>query len=250
VYALWLLLCRNAGSVAFYRGNDLLANPVPPPKPEETVTASLALHAQGANEDEWIQLKATRDPWRLTDILGGNLLENFLVNASTSERTGRAWRTRLVTQGDIRRADIEEYAENPAGFPQLEKKLKRIVRDTQKRLQRDAGQLSDEGQLEGLARTVLRQLAQEEPVPLSQLKAEIDLQLAYRYLEPEAVRQAGNKLLGALLRDAAAGPEMARAYNETWLDQTAGTPLKPRLAFDTNPALACDQAVEAVHDLV
>src|SRR5260370_12634343 len=94
VYALWLLLCRNADSVAFYLGNDLLARPAPPPAPEEVDTISPAIYIQDANEDEWIQLKATRDPWTRTAVLQGNLLPNFIYNALASEAAGRVWRAR------------------------------------------------------------------------------------------------------------------------------------------------------------
>ena len=73
VYVLWLLLCRNARSVAFYRGNDLLANPSPPPAAQETSTLVPAIHVQDPEEDEWIKLKATRDPWTVTALLDENL---------------------------------------------------------------------------------------------------------------------------------------------------------------------------------
>src|SRR5258708_18364817 len=61
VYVLWLLLCRNARYVAFYRGNDLLADSAPPPAPEETSTFIPTIHVQDPEEDESIQLKATPD---------------------------------------------------------------------------------------------------------------------------------------------------------------------------------------------
>ena len=124
VYTLWLLHCRNVGSVAFYRGNDLLAHPAPPPAPEEVDTISPAIHIQDANEDEWIQLKATRDPWTCTAVLQGNLLANFICNAIASEAAGRVWRARLVTQGEIRRTEIKEFVENPTRF----RKLARLLR--------------------------------------------------------------------------------------------------------------------------
>ncbi len=249
VYALWLLLCCNVGSVAFYRGNDLLARPTPPPTPEEVDTIPSAIHIQGANEDEWIQLKATRDPWTRTAVLQGNLLANFIYNALASEATGRPWQARLVTQGEIRRTEIKEFVENPTRFRQLARLLKGITHEVRERLNQNSGQPVDEARLRTLALTILQQLAQEEPVSLAQLKAEVDLQLTYRYITPELVQQVGNKLLGALLQDAAAGPAAARVYNDAWLDQMAGAPLKSRLPFDTNPIVACDEAVQTVHTL-
>ncbi len=50
VYVLWLLLCQNARSVAFYRGNDLLANPAPPPTLEEPSTFVPAVRVQDSEE--------------------------------------------------------------------------------------------------------------------------------------------------------------------------------------------------------
>lgn len=249
VYALWLLLCRNADSVAFYLGNDLLARPAPPPAPEEVDTISPAIYIQDANEDEWIQLKATRDPWTRTAVLQGNLLANFIYNALASEAAGRVWRARLVTQGEIRRTEIKKFVANPTRFRQLVRLLRGIIDEVRERLQQDGRQPVDEARLRTLALTILQQLAQEEPVSLAQLKAEVDLQLAYRYITPELVQQVGNTLLGALLQDAAAGPAAARVYNDAWLDQTAGAPLKPRLPFDTNPISTCDVAVQTVHAL-
>src|SRR6266702_1422168 len=185
VYALWLLLCRNAGSIAFYRGNDLFARLVPPPVPEEIDAGSSAIHVQDATKDEWIQLKATRDPWTCRALLRDNLLANFMYNALASEASGRAWRVRLVTQGEIRRADIKKFAENPDRSPQLGELLKAIVDNVRNRLQQDGEQPVDEACLKTLARTILQQLAQEEPISLAQLKAEVDLQLTYRYITPE-----------------------------------------------------------------
>jgi hypothetical protein len=41
IYALWLLFQNRAARIAFYRGNDLLAHPIPPPVAREgTSTAT------------------------------------------------------------------------------------------------------------------------------------------------------------------------------------------------------------------
>ncbi|MFL5586187.1 MAG: hypothetical protein ACJ8DI_00860 [Ktedonobacteraceae bacterium] len=151
VYVLWLLLCRNARSVAFYRGNDLLANPAPPPAPEETSTLVPAIHVQDPEEDEWIQLKATRDPWTVTALLDENLLLNFILNALSSETGGRAWRIRLITQGEIRKEAIERFADDPESNPDLNHKLNVILANAQKRLQQEGWQQVDQPRLRLIA---------------------------------------------------------------------------------------------------
>jgi len=140
VYVLWLLLCRNARSVAFYRGNDLLANLAPPPAPEETSILVPAVRVQDPEEDEWIQLKATRDPWTVTALLDENLLLNFILNALSSEAGGRAWRTRLITQGEIRKEAIEKFTDDPERYPVHNSKLKVILDHTLRRLQHEGWQ--------------------------------------------------------------------------------------------------------------
>ncbi len=140
IYAIWLLLCRNAGSVAFYRGNDLLARPIPPPDPKKAL--SPAIHAQVANEDEWIQLKATRDSWTRSALLSGNLLANFIYNALASEAAGRAWHTRLVTQGEIQREEVEEFVADPGNHKELEEKFKKIIAGVQEHLKQNGGAIS------------------------------------------------------------------------------------------------------------
>jgi hypothetical protein len=248
VYVLWLLLYRNARSVAFYRGNDLLADPAPPPALKETNTLVPTIHVQDPEVDEWIQLKATRDPWTVTSLLEENLLLNFILNALSSEIGGRNWITRLVTQGEIRKEAIENFVNNPASYRDINSKLDVILDNAQRRLQQEGWQQVDQPQLRLIALNILRQLAQEEPLSLRQLKAEVDLQLAYRYLVPGVVQQAGNNLLGALLRDSAGGPTLARVYDNTWLNEIAGIPLRPLLSFESDAARICDQAVRMVYD--
>src|SRR5260370_16803124 len=190
------LVCRlllekknNADSVAFYLGNGLSARPAPRPAPEEGETISPASYIQDANEDEWIQLKATRDPWTRTAVLQGNLLANFIYNALASEAAGRVWRARLVTQGEIRRTEIKKFVANPTRFRQLVRLLRGIIDEVRERLQQDGRQPVDEARLRTLPLTILQQLPQEEPVSLAQLKPERYLHLPSHHLTPQLVHQ-------------------------------------------------------------
>lgn len=244
VYVLWLLLCKNAYSVAFYQGNDLLANPISPTIPNDANLSISAIHAEVVGEDDWIQLKATREPWTLTTLFADNLLFNFICNAAASETAGKAWQISLITQGRVDRTEIEKFVAHPEVSSKLYPKLRNIVTKAQHRLQENSDQLFDQAWLQTLALNILGQIALQEPLSLAQLKAEVDLQLSYLYVTPRLVQQTGNALLGALLQDAAGGPATARVYNHAWTDQIAGTPLKSRLPFDIDPIKACDQAVQ------
>jgi hypothetical protein len=85
VYALWLILRDRASGVHFFEGNDLLARPVVPPTPADgTQPPAIPLVASAGAEDLWIQLKCTREPWTVTNLLG----ENLLFNLSSSKSAG------------------------------------------------------------------------------------------------------------------------------------------------------------------
>jgi hypothetical protein len=75
LYALWLLLRNETESVHFFQGNDLLAQPTPPPLPQSEVSLSTSAVACVANQkDLWIQLKYTATPWTCSQLLDDNLL--------------------------------------------------------------------------------------------------------------------------------------------------------------------------------
>ena len=40
----------------------------------------------------WIQLKCTREPWSVSNVLAENLLYNFILNSFSSGSRGRTWR--------------------------------------------------------------------------------------------------------------------------------------------------------------
>ncbi|GHO98572.1 hypothetical protein KSF_086200 [Reticulibacter mediterranei] len=110
VYALWLLLYKRVSSVAFYQGNDLLAQAMPPPQP---IALETNLHVEESSKDVWIQLKSTETDWNLSDLLRDNLLPNFICNALYSQEHGRSWEIQLVTQGKIPSNDIREFLKKP-----------------------------------------------------------------------------------------------------------------------------------------
>ena len=56
--------------------------------------------------------------------------------------------------------------------------------------------------------------AQEKPATPEALKAEIEVELAYKLLNRQAVWKIANLLRGAMLSDASAGPGKARTYND------------------------------------
>jgi hypothetical protein len=49
LYALWLLLSNKVESVHFFQGNDLLAQPAPPPLPQSEASLSTSAVACLAN---------------------------------------------------------------------------------------------------------------------------------------------------------------------------------------------------------
>jgi hypothetical protein len=129
VYALWLLLCARASEVAFYEGNDLRAQPISPPAlvGHTEAAGAIPLRTQREQRDVWFQLKSTTEPWTTSDFLDGNLLPNFVCNALTSQRNGRPWEVRLVTQAIVKRKDVLAFADDPDVQPTLAKKLGRVI---------------------------------------------------------------------------------------------------------------------------
>lgn len=247
VYAIWLLLREEASEVAFYEGNDLRAEPIRPPAPrgEPESLAGIPLRMQRGETDVWIQLKATCEPWTPGDFLEGNLLENFVCNALTSQRRGRRWEVRLVTQAIVRRKEVLGFAEAPEKQSKLVKHLDRIVASVKGKLESEGGGPSpaDGGAIRSLALALLKDLALTEPVALAALKAEIETELAYARPSRHAVRRTANLLIGAMLTDAAAGPARGRPYDVNWLNEIAGPGVKSDKPFDRDEALGCDVAV-------
>src|SRR5215472_16701681 len=166
IYALWLLICSNAESVEFYKGNDLLARPASPPGPEDVAAALPAIHADIGGVDEWIQLKSTRSAWPPSKLLEDNLLTNFICNALHSEAHLRPWRAHLVTEGEVSKASTEEFANNPEHHPKLAEALNRVCHDVHQRLSQSTDDPPDAGRIQTLALNILHDLASSESVSL------------------------------------------------------------------------------------
>jgi tetratricopeptide (TPR) repeat protein len=247
VYALWLLICGGAASAAFYRGNDLLATPSAPPvmRGEDDVLPAVPLKTGHGDEDIWIQLKATGAEWTRSDILAGNLLLNFINNAFQSQREGRRWSVKLITQGLVQRAKLEEFIAAPETYRDLNIELGRILSAAQAQLRAAGFSEADtaDDKVRSTALSVLLQLAQTQPVRLETLKAEIEAELAYAYPDRRLVKHVANTLMGALLNDAAAGPSAARVYDAEWLNEAAGMPVVARGQLDADPVAACSDSV-------
>jgi hypothetical protein len=244
VYAVWLLLRDQASEVAFYEGNDLRVEPIRPPgvlNPEPPGT--IPLRVQGDQKDVWVQLKSTTEPWTPTDFLRGNLLENFVCNALTSQRNGREWEVRLVTQAIVKRKEVLAFVEDPGKHSTLLKHLDRIVASVDERVANEFGTRPADAVVRDLALRILKTLCDTEPVALAALKGEIEAELAYVWPNRNAVRGKANLLLGALLDDAADGPGRGKVYDVKWVNEVAGPGLKSEKPFDRDEGLACDTAV-------
>ncbi len=247
VYALWLLLREKVPSVAFYQGNDLLARPIMPPIIQDASIIT-ALHVQQPLEREqdlWIQLKATENPWTLTELGRDNLLANFLYNALFSEREGRTWKVQIITQAEMRAAEIKRFLDQPQSKPTFLKRLNKIIAQVKREWQKTFHGTIDTTSLRAHADAILQQLAETRPIRLETLKAQIETQIAYQRPDPEGVRAIAQRLLGGLLTDTARGPESAITYTAEWIEQNAGLPLVPGTLLTNDPVRACAESLNA-----
>lgn len=257
LYALWLLLRKHASSVAFYQGNDLVAEPrvvrpSAPPRPNTELddndedSSPVPLHAEHIATDVWVQLKATKSGWSTSRLMAKNLLVNFIHNALHSERLGRRWRASLVTQGLVQRSDVEDFVRSPRSHRDLNRRLTEVVNITRERLRAEGWRAADVKpvRLRRVALDVLSQLAQSEPVPLGMLKSDVEAELTHAYPDREVVRQIGDTLIGAMLRDAGLGPDGARVYDQDWLNLAAGRPVVRLGLLEDDPVTACAEEVK------
>lgn len=234
VFALWLILRRQASSVEFYQGNDLLAH-------------SFAEEL----DDLWVQLKATKSKWTRSKILEENLLLNFIYNAFESKKHGRKWKARLISQGEVDKDEILEFIATPDKFTQLSKSFNQIVDKAQIEINKNTSATAVACvEIVKIGLAVLKQIADEEPIPLEVLQSQIESELTLAFPTRETVREIGNLLLGAMIEDSAAGPKTARVYDAEWVNKTAQRLVIRRDLLDENIASACDTAVQRIAALV
>lgn len=243
-YALWLILRDQAREVGFFAGNDLLAAPAPPPPMQVNPQGGgiIPLSASSGDGDIWIQLKFTDKPWTIGEILGENLLFNFICNSYHSEALGRHWRVQLVTEGPVRAEEIRAFAAGPAKKPVPHRTFEAILVKAMASLQADRGRPIPAAELKRRALDILLALAETVPTPLGTLKAEIELELAYACPDRREARRLASALVGAMLDDAARGPSNARRYDSAWVEEVTGRVIKSSRPFDTDVVLACDLA--------
>lgn len=246
VYALWLLLRRVAKEVMFYRGNDLLAKPTPPPDLDGQKDELITVQATETDTDIWIQLKATRSPWTVSALLEENLLFNFICNAAASESRCRRWRVELISEADVRQQEIHDFVAAKHAHANSRQKLTGIIDRARQHLEKENILLS-QSKVSELADTVLLTLGGMEPLALDTLKAQVETVLALACPDGGAVQRIASTLIGALLLDAGAGPERACSYTAEWVNREAGVAVVSDRPFDTDVAGTCDRAVsEAV----
>jgi len=260
IYALWVLLCERGHRVSFYQGNDLHLAPAPalPPMLDETdagddtlPVVSLKVDHQERGSDIWVQLKATTAPWTLAALLSPstNVMMNFLCNALASKRAGRRCEVRLVTQGAVQRRDIDRMIvdlDNPALTTPSRPALDKVIEGVRERYRAAGEPVPTKDDLVALARDILDQVRQAEPVSLRALVAEIERDLYGLYPDPQTMRGIKMTLLGAMFDDAGRGPSEAHPYDRAWVEHLAVPPLFDRGVLDDDAVSACARAVAAV----
>ncbi len=256
LYVVWLLLHQEGVRVAFYQGNDLIASPAVP-KPGLMDGAPILARAESPENEVWIQLKSTTSRWSCTSVIN-DVLFNFVYNALTSKLNGRKWETRLVTQGQVAQDELQGLVSTLTAskgstesklLPKLRRLFNREIKRAFEEWKRDhATHFSMQVDQWTLAHAsevgveVLRQLAQTQPCNSELMAAQIRHQTLLSCFDPTLAERMENTLIGELAKQASLGPQHARAFDESWMDETAGRALRPRGVWDSNPLTACQEA--------
>ncbi len=247
VFGIWLILRNHAQDVRFFEGNDFLVNPATPPiVADNAPTPLVPIAATLPAEDVWVQLKCTRAGWTPTELLAENLLFNFICNSFVSERRGRPYRVRLVTEGENRREQVVEFVGNPPAKPVLHARLEEIVTQVNAALVGWGADAPSQDAIREHALAILRLLADTEPIMLDTLKAEVELELALACADRQQTKRLGSLLVGTMLEDAAGGPARARPYDAAWVNEVTGLAIRSDRPFDVDVIRACDLVAREV----
>jgi hypothetical protein len=239
VYALWLLVVQRTGTIYFFAGNDLLAQPIHPP---EELDENLSLNSPTADQDEWIQLKCVVKPWTPTAILDDNLVVNFIFNSYISEQNARKWVVKLVTTAAIRQDDITKFVESPNEHSLLLSKLDQVVDKAHKVLDESRPGDFTKQSIRERAFDILKQLATSEPIALDTLRAELNVELAlYSRGDTETMSKLRKRLVGGLLEDSAKGSDRNQTYDGKWVEEIIGISLARRGTFSVTEV--CQQQI-------
>jgi hypothetical protein len=215
-----------------------------PPQLAEPCDEVVPVRVCSAEQDIWVQVKCTHTPWTCTELLGENLLFNFVCNSYISESQGRKGDVRLVTPAEIRAKEIDQFSRSPDEKPDLASKLDGIVQRVHAKLAQAPPQAEvSRDSIRERALSVLASIARCEPVSLRCLTAEIEASLAYRLTSARIVQDVCQKLLAAMLSDSAQGPDKARPYDAAWIGEVIGFDLFSEMPLDVGPGKACDEQV-------
>jgi len=248
-FAIWLLLTERVTWIRFYDGNDLRA--APPPDFVDGNDDLVELQGAGqAATDLWFQLKSSEKPWTVRELLQGNLLVNFLLNALESRTAGRRFEVQLISQAEMRSSDVLKFVGHPDNFPKHSSRLDQIVsKVAQERLHhRPQAGVPDYTELRQLALELLKFLASAQPVKLPQLQDEILNQLRTEYYDEGTAREVAFSLRGALVYDASKRPDAAAGdvtkYDAQWLSKVSAYRKKAIGLLLADPPFACKQTID------
>lgn len=246
LYSLWLLLSGHVQSVAFFAGNDLLAQPVSPASPKSVDSLSASALALSADQttDIWIQLKCTSAAWTPSAVLDGNLLQNFVLNAFRSEFQKRTWRVRLVTTSDLRSDALRAFTTAPRSHSELNKKLAAVITSVAKSLKSQGQTDISRKQITKMCLTILAQLADTRTTYRDVLAAQIRAYLSIRLVDSAVAWHVAQQIYGAMLQDAVATAPTARAYDRAWLTEVSGHNFDRSAPLDWSVQNACERQVE------
>lgn len=248
VYALYLLLDREAQEVAFYAGNDLRVHP----PIELDQDAGAGILATAAIHDRWIQLKNTDtdQAWTMHRLLSDKtLFLTLLLNALHSEHLQRSWSVRLVSPALIRSKGINDFLKAPANKPELDRLFKGSIIDAYWRwnewLQEQG---TDKGagidHVRAIAKQVLKQIADSPVVPLGQISDRIRIAMLEIFHDSTVALQNAFTLRGALMEVGEVAAADPVAVSLGWLEKRTHLSLRRQDLLGIDPAQASDAQAE------